>query len=102
MQTATHLSLQRAERIEAAARTAAYHKVERIRAGHSAQLASLGESTSEAYRKGRVIEQNIASVEAACLVLRSGLEHGVDWGVLTQHVAEEAAAGNPVARLVRG
>ena len=98
----SRLDVARAHKAEAAARAAAAKKVERIREGHTAALAALAESHSEAYTKGRVLEAHAGIVDAACLVVRSALEHGINWIDLQRLVDAEAAGGNPVARLIVG
>jgi predicted ribosome quality control (RQC) complex YloA/Tae2 family protein len=98
----SRLDVMRAERNEAAARSAAAKKLLRIRQGHQEQLEALTQAQRLAYNKGAVVEANAAAVDAAALVIRSALEHGIDWLELGKLVEAESAAGNPVASLIAG
>ena len=98
----SRLDIVKAERAETAARVSALRKVDRVREGHKEAIAALVTSHSDSYAKGRVLEACAPRVEAACLVVRSALEHGVNWDDLLRLVAAEAAGGNPIASLIKG
>lgn len=92
--------LAKAERNEAQARSAAEKKLERIREGHTASIVSLQTAQQEAYRHGGMIDASAELVDNACLVIRSALEHSVNWLDLEKLVATEQANGNPVASII--
>jgi predicted ribosome quality control (RQC) complex YloA/Tae2 family protein len=96
----SRLDVVKAEKNEIATKSAASKRLERIREGHSLALKALDEAYEDAYTKGSALEANLEVVNAACLVIRSALEHGVDWNELNRMVETEKSNGNPVARLI--
>lgn len=98
----SRLDLLKAERNEAAARSAASKKLARLREGHSEAVASLEGIRETSYAKGALLQAHAAAANAAAMVVRSALEHGVDWTELEKLVAAETAGGNPIARLIVG
>jgi len=96
----SRLDVVKAERNEAAARAAASRKLQRLREGHGEAVASLEAAQVRAYAAGALVQAHAAAVNAACTVVRSALEHGVDWGDLARLVSVEQAGGNPIAKLI--
>jgi hypothetical protein len=47
-----------------------------------------------------LLQAHAGAVDAACTVVRSALEHGVNWLDLQRLVDAEAAGGNPIASLI--
>ncbi|GJP46211.1 hypothetical protein CLOM_g5521 [Closterium sp. NIES-68] len=91
---------QRATQQRAAAEKQAASKLEKIRADQQKRAQQLQQEVDVAEHKARLIEQNLADVDAAILAVREALAGGMDWQDLAAMVKEERRAGNPVAALI--
>ena len=97
----SRLDVQRAQKNEASTKVAALKRVDRLRESHAETLVKLGVAEADAAARGRLIEACAPAVEAASIVVRSALEHGMQWVELEAVVAAETAGGNPIAGLIR-
>jgi hypothetical protein len=52
--------------------------------------------------KARLIELNLADVDQAIAIIRSGMDAGMDWNHLDHIIKTEQRNGNPIAGMIHG
>ena len=95
------ISGQRAAAAQAAAEASALARVARIKADQARRAAELEAEADAAAAAAVTLEANLGSADEVITALRSALARGTSWADLERLIADEAAAGNPVAGRVR-
>jgi predicted ribosome quality control (RQC) complex YloA/Tae2 family protein len=76
-------------------------KVDKVKRDNERRLEELQHAEELNLMKARLIQENLADVDAVVAVINSMLAQGMDWAQLRALVKTEQRAGNPVANLIR-
>ncbi len=75
-------------------------KVDKAKRDQMVRVTKLEEQEMSNQEKARLIELNLADVDQAIAIIRSGLEAGMDWNHLEHIVKTEQRNGNPIAGMI--
>ena len=75
-------------------------RVDKAKRDQLVRVTKLEEQEMTNQEKARLIELNLAEVDQAIAIIRSGLESGMDWNHLEHIVKTEQRNGNPIAGLI--
>ena len=85
---------------QAAQARQAHGRVAKVRADQEGRVAALARAAADAERAARALEANLDQVNAALAAINAQLASGMSWPDLERLIADERAAGAPLAMLV--
>ena len=93
---------QKMEKSVADAEKAAQVKIGKVREARESHIHSLVSRQEQMEISAKLVEYHAEDIDKVALVLNSCLDNAMDWESIEEMVAQETAAGNPIAGLVCG